>query len=143
MKNYKLPISLILATLLSFVWFNANISFCQVAQWEWVTSTDEVDYEIDVSSVQRAQLKFAGDNVICWIKTTTLDNKYGLAKFAFREKNSIKQYVMLSGTGYDENGNVTGWSPTISEPFDFHYRTINKGSFYEALYDKALACVTE
>ncbi|WP_027397903.1 hypothetical protein [Anaerovibrio lipolyticus] len=143
MKNYKLPISLILATLLSFVWSNANISFCQAAQWEWVTSTDEVDYEIDVSSVQRVNLRFAGDNVICWIKTTTLDNKYGLAKFAFRAKNGIKQYVMLSGTGYDENGNVTGWSPTISEPFDFHYRTINKGSFYEALYDKALECVTE
>ncbi|WP_407396659.1 hypothetical protein [Anaerovibrio sp.] len=143
MKKYKLPLSLILATLLSFVCFNANISYCQAAQWEWVTSTDEVDYEIDVSSVQRVNLRFAGDNVICWIKTTTLDNKYGLAKFAFRDKNSIKQYVMLSGTGYDENGNVTGWSPTISEPFDFHYRTINKGSFYEALYDKALECVTE
>ena len=78
MKNYKLPISLSLATLLSFVWFNANISFCQAAKWEWVTSTDEVDYEIDVSSVQRVNLRFAGDNVICWIKTTTLDNKYGL-----------------------------------------------------------------
>ena len=143
MKNYKLPLSFILATLLFFVCINANISYCQAVRWEWVTSTDEVDYEIDVSAVQRAQLKFAGDNVICWIKTTTLDNKYGLAKFAFRDKNGIKQYVMLSGTGYDENGNVTGWSPTISEPFDFHYRTINKGSFYEALYDKALECVTE
>ncbi|WP_407399162.1 hypothetical protein [Anaerovibrio sp.] len=143
MKKYKLPLSLILATLLSFVWFNANISFCQAAQWEWVTSTDEVDYEIDVSSVQRVNLRFAGDNVICWIKTTTLDNKYGLAKFAFRDNNGIKQYVMLSGTGYDENGNVTGWAPTISEPFEFHYRTINRGSFYEALYDKALECVTE
>ncbi|SHI84978.1 hypothetical protein SAMN02745671_01896 [Anaerovibrio lipolyticus DSM 3074] len=143
MKNYRLALSLILAALLSFACLNANISFCQAAQWEWVTSTDEVDYEIDVSTVQRVQLKFAGDNVICWIKTTTLDNKYGMAKFAFRDKNGIKQYVMLSGTGYDENGNVTGWAPTISEPFDFHYRTINKGSFYEALYDKAMECVAE
>ncbi len=143
MKNYRLALSLILATLLSFACLNANISFCQAAQWEWVTSTDEVDYEIDVSTVQRVQLKFAGDNVICWIKTTTLDNKYGMAKFAFRDKNGLKQYVMLSGTGYDENGNVTGWAPTISEPFDFHYRTINKGSFYEVLYDKAMECVAE
>jgi len=143
MKNYRLALSLILGTLLSFACLNANISSCQAAQWEWVTSTDEVDYEIDVSTVQRVQLKFAGDNVICWIKTTTLDNKYGLAKFAFRDKNGIKQYVMLSGTGYDENGNVTGWAPTISEPFDFHYRPINKGSFYEALYDKAMECVAE
>lgn len=142
-NNHKLSAFLILATLLSFVIFGANISPCQAAQWEWVTSTDEVDYEIDVSSVQRVNLKFAGDNVLCWIKTTTLDNTYGMARFAFRNKNGNKQYVMLSGTGYDEYGNVTGRAPTISEPFDIHYRIIKKGSIYEALYDKAMECVTE
>ncbi|WP_027406614.1 hypothetical protein [Anaerovibrio sp. RM50] len=137
MKYYKILASLIYIVMLSIVIFGVNISSCQAAQWEWVTSTDEVDYEIDVSSVQRANLKFAGDNVLCWVKTTTLDNTYGLARFAFRNKNGSKQYVMLSGTGYDENGNVTGWAPTINEPFDIHYRAISKGSIYDALYDKA------
>lgn len=142
-KNYGLALIRVIIVTFLFSGISFNLSSCQAVQWERVVSMNEVDYDIDVSSVQRVNFKFGGDNIVCWVKSTTFDKKYGILKFAFREKNGSKQYVILSGIGYDEDGNVTGTVPTIIEPFDFHYRIINHGNRYEALYDKALECVNK
>ena len=66
-RYYKLSTVHILAIIACFVILSLNTSSCQAANWEWVISTDTNTYEIDTSSVQRINLQFTGQNVVCCV----------------------------------------------------------------------------
>lgn len=66
-RYYKLSAVHILTAIVCFVILSLNTSACQAANWQWCWSTDTETVEIDTSSVQRVNLQFTGQNVVCCV----------------------------------------------------------------------------
>lgn len=132
--NCKIPVTLILMAVFAVAIITLKTTACQAAQWEWIASTDKVTYEIDASDVKYVDYRFAGRNIVCWIKDTELDKSFSICQMAFRVKNGTKQFVILSGVQYDQNGHSVFNGTNVTEPLDYNYNNIPPDSVAEQWY---------
>ena len=133
-EHYRLLVAKIFIVFCVVV--SCTLSYCQAAQWEWVTSTDRVTIEIDTSSVKMVDYLLSGRNLICWYKFTNLDKSYAILHHAFRVKNHNMESAVFETYTYDADGSATDYYGH-TEPRDYEFKSVSPDSVGEYLFIKA------